>query len=114
MEIGGSIDQIISSFRPPIFWKDKEVVKNQISKWNLKDTEKLKFINTEHTILKKQLEKNVKSDEKLDFLYQSLKEINSNINLKSAYPTVSFNQIFGCLDTESMHIFFKYSKSSFS
>ena len=51
----------------------------EIKQEKIKDTEKLKFINTEHTILKKQLEKNVKSDEKLDFLYQSLKEINSKL-----------------------------------
>ena len=36
-----SLDEIISNYRPPIFWKDKEIVKNQISKWNLKDSEKL-------------------------------------------------------------------------
>ena len=36
-----NIEQIISSYRPPIFWKDKEIVKNQASKWSLKDTEKL-------------------------------------------------------------------------
>tara|TARA_B100001540_G_scaffold307161_1_gene320121 strand:+ start:1747 stop:2730 length:984 start_codon:yes stop_codon:yes gene_type:complete len=36
-----NIDQIISSYKPPIFWKDKEIVKNQASKWSLKDTEKL-------------------------------------------------------------------------
>ena len=36
-----NLDEIILSYKPPIFWKDKEIVKNQISKWNLKDTEKL-------------------------------------------------------------------------
>ncbi len=36
-----NIDQIISTYKPPIFWKDKEIVKNQASKWSLKDTEKL-------------------------------------------------------------------------
>ena len=42
----------------------------------IKDPEKLKFISNEHIILKDQLEKNVKSDDKLNKLYQSLKEIN--------------------------------------
>ena len=41
MEIGGSIDQIISSFRPPIFWKDKNTVKNQILNWSRSDAENL-------------------------------------------------------------------------
>ncbi len=36
-----NVEDIILNFKPPIFWKDKEVVKNQVSKWNLKDAEKL-------------------------------------------------------------------------
>ena len=36
-----NIDQIISDYKPPIFWKEKEIVKNQASKWSLKDAEKL-------------------------------------------------------------------------
>jgi len=49
-----SLDEIISNYRPPIFWKDKEIVKNQISKWNLKDSEKLisKIYETELNIKK--------------------------------------------------------------
>ena len=45
----------------------------------IKDHEKLKFINDEHSILKSQLEQNVKTDEKLEKLFQSLKEINSKL-----------------------------------
>jgi hypothetical protein len=45
----------------------------------IKDPEKLKFITKEHSILKKQLENNVKSDDKLDNLFQSLKKINSKL-----------------------------------
>ena len=51
----------------------------EIKQRKIKDSEKLKFINNEHTILKNQLEKNVKSDDKLNDLYQSLKEINSKL-----------------------------------
>ena len=40
---------------------------------------KLKFINNEHSVLKDQLKKNVKSDDKLNNLYQSLKEINAKL-----------------------------------
>ena len=36
-----NIEQIISNYKPPIFWKDKEIVKNQASKWSKKETEKL-------------------------------------------------------------------------
>ena len=51
----------------------------EIKKEKIKDTEKLKFITNEHSILKEQLEKNVKTDDKLNNLYQSLKEINSRL-----------------------------------
>ena len=51
----------------------------EIKQEKIKDTEKLKFINNEYSVLKDQLEKSVKSDEKLDKLYQSLKEINSKL-----------------------------------
>ena len=51
----------------------------EIKQGKIKDTEKLKFINNEHSILKDQLDKNVKSDYKLNDLYQSLKDINSKL-----------------------------------
>ena len=51
----------------------------EIKKEKIKDAEKLKFINNEHSILKNQLDENIKSDEKLNNLYQSLKEINSKL-----------------------------------
>ena len=51
----------------------------EIKKEKIKDAEKLKFINNEHSILKNRLEKNIKSDEKLNNLYQSLKKINSKL-----------------------------------
>ena len=51
----------------------------EIKQEKIKDKEKLKFINNEHSILKDQLNKNVKSDDKLNDLYQSLKEINAKL-----------------------------------
>ena len=51
----------------------------EIKQEKIKDPEKLKFINNEHSILKGQLEKNIKSDDKLNNLYQSLKEINAKL-----------------------------------
>ena len=51
----------------------------EIKQGKIKDPEKLKFINNEHSILKDQLEKNVKSDDNLNKLYQSLKEINAKL-----------------------------------
>ena len=51
----------------------------EIKQEKIKDIEKLKFINNEHSVLKDQLEKSVKSDETLNKLYQSLKDINSKL-----------------------------------
>ena len=51
----------------------------EIKKEKIKDSEKLKFINDEYEVLKDQLDKNVKSDEKIDKLFQSLKEINTKL-----------------------------------
>mgnify|MGYP001341334289 FL=1 len=51
----------------------------EIKQEKIKDSEKLKFINDEHGILKDQLDNNVKSDEKLNNLFQSLKDINAKL-----------------------------------
>jgi hypothetical protein len=51
----------------------------EIKQEKIKDPEKLKFILNEHSILKEQLDNNVKSDDKLDKLFQSLKEINEKL-----------------------------------
>ena len=51
----------------------------EIKKDRIKDSKKLEFINDELNVLKEQLNKNVKSDEKLKKLFHSLKEINSKL-----------------------------------
>ncbi len=51
----------------------------EIKKEKIKDPEKLKFIKDEYNVLKDQLNKNVKSDKKLNQLFQSLKEINAKL-----------------------------------
>ena len=51
----------------------------EIKQEKIKDTEKLKFINEEHSILKDQLSKNVKSDQKLNELFETLKKINAKL-----------------------------------
>ena len=51
----------------------------EIKQEKIKDPEKLKFINTEHSILKDQLNNNVKSDEIIEKLFQSLKDINAKL-----------------------------------
>ena len=51
----------------------------EIKKEKIKDPEKLNFIANEHSILKDQVEKNVKSDDKLEQLFQDLKKINTKL-----------------------------------
>ncbi|MDB9930413.1 DUF6165 family protein [Candidatus Pelagibacter sp.] len=51
----------------------------EIKQEKIKDPEKLKYINDEHSILKDQLDNNVKSDKKLNTLFQSLKDINAKL-----------------------------------
>jgi len=49
-----NIEEVIANYKPPIFWKDKEIVKTQASQWTLKDTEKLIFkINDVELLIKK-------------------------------------------------------------
>ena len=48
------IDSAISSIKPPVFWKDKQIVKNQIQKWSYKNIQQLIFnINEIELLIKK-------------------------------------------------------------
>jgi DNA polymerase-3 subunit delta len=50
----GNIDQIINSFKPPIFWKDKNMIKQQIKLWKLNDIESfIVDLNNTESLIKK-------------------------------------------------------------
>ena len=51
----------------------------EIKQEKIKDIEKLKFIDEEHVILKDQLNNNIKSDQKLNELFETLKKINTKL-----------------------------------
>ena len=51
----------------------------EIKKEKIKDPDKQKFINEEYSVLKDQLDKNIKTSEKLNELFQSLKKINEKL-----------------------------------
>ena len=51
----------------------------EIKQDKIKDPKKLSFISNEHSILKNQLDNNVKSDDRLNSLFQTLKEINAKL-----------------------------------
>jgi hypothetical protein len=46
-----NINQTINNFRPPIFWKDKEIVKQQIQQWSLKKIKNMVFQTNEIELL---------------------------------------------------------------
>ena len=49
-----NIEIAIKDFKPPIFWKDKDIIKEQIIKWTLSDLKKLMVeINDTELLLKK-------------------------------------------------------------
>ena len=51
----------------------------EIKQEKIKDPNKLKFIDSEYSILKEQLKNNIESSDKLNELYKSLKEIYSKL-----------------------------------
>ena len=55
-EINKNIELTISSSKPPIFWKDKEITKQQLYKWTTKDIKKLIYKISELELL---LKKNI-------------------------------------------------------
>ena len=46
-----NIDSVISSFKPPIFWKDKEIIKQQVKNWSYKNIEDLIYRISEIELL---------------------------------------------------------------
>ncbi len=49
-----NIDQILSSFKPPVFWKEKDIVKKQAQSWSTNEVKELIFrINELETLVKK-------------------------------------------------------------
>ena len=51
----------------------------EIKQEKIKDDKNLKFINDEYNVLKAELNKNIKNDDKLNNLFNSLKEINAKL-----------------------------------
>ena len=50
----GNIDLTISSFKPPIFWKEKELVKKQIQSWSRNEVKKIIYrVNDLEILIKK-------------------------------------------------------------
>src|SRR6056300_795112 len=70
-EINNNIDLTIASAKPPIFWKEKEITKQQVQKWNSKNIKQLIYSLSETEL---QIKKNINNSINLitDFiLFQS-------------------------------------------
>ena len=49
-----NIDIVLSSFKPPIFWKEKEIVKKQVESWSFKEINRIIYkINDVEILIKK-------------------------------------------------------------
>tara|TARA_Y100000816_G_scaffold284552_1_gene262878 strand:+ start:1503 stop:2480 length:978 start_codon:yes stop_codon:yes gene_type:complete len=49
-----NIDQVISNFKPPIFWKEKDIVKKQVNSWSTNEVKEMIFkINDLEALVKK-------------------------------------------------------------
>ena len=75
-QVNKNLELTISSAKPPIFWKDKEITKQQIYKWNPKNIKKLIYKLSEVEL---QLKKNINNSINLitDFI---LDQSSSNTN----------------------------------
>jgi len=71
-----NIDQAVSSFKPPIFWKDKPIVTQQLKSWGKKELKDLIFeSNSVELLIKKNsaIAKNILSD----FIINNSKKTNN-------------------------------------
>ena len=76
MEKKKSEDQVISSYRPPIFWKDKELIKKQLKIWSLDEIKLLiKKINKLELTIKKN--SNLSNQILNDFIFERLDASNN-------------------------------------
>jgi DNA polymerase-3 subunit delta len=70
-ETNNNIDLTISSAKPPIFWKEKEITKKQIQNWDSKKIKQLIFAITETELL---IKKNINNSINIitDFILSQL------------------------------------------
>ena len=76
-ELNKNIDLTISSAKPPIFWREKEITKLQVQKWSSIKIKKLIFTITE---IELQIKKNINNSINLvtDFILFQSSSITNN------------------------------------
>ena len=71
-----SLETVISSYKPPIFWKDKEIVKQQLKLWKKDSLKKLIYdVNLTELQIKKNI--NLSLNILLNFIFKNSKIINN-------------------------------------
>ena len=70
-----NLDSTITGFKPPIFWKDKEIVKQQIRSWSYNQAENLTYEINEIELLIKRYPQN-----SINILLNFIIEKTSSIN----------------------------------
>jgi len=76
IKMKNNIDQDIATYKPPIFWKDKDLVKEQLKNYSIQNTRKLiNSINNTEFLIKKNYNNSVNI--LLDFMFNEGKKINS-------------------------------------
>lgn len=76
MELNNNTEEVLSSFRPAIFWKDKDLVKQQLINWSLPQIKSLiKKVNNIELLIKKNTQ--IGNQVVNDFIIDKLKQINN-------------------------------------
>ena len=71
-----SLETVISNYKPPIFWKDKEIVKQQLKLWKKESLKKLIYeVNLTELQIKKNI--NLSLNILLNFIFKNSKTINN-------------------------------------
>ena len=78
IELGQNIDVVMSSFKPPIFWKDKEIIKQQLQTQSLKEIKNsIKSVNDLEITVKKNT--NISNQLVNNFILEKLNSVNNMI-----------------------------------
>ena len=78
IEIKKNTDQVISSYKPLIFWKDKDIIKKQLNILSRKDIKSfIKKINKLELLVKKNA--NLSSEITNNFIFETINQANNSI-----------------------------------
>ena len=78
LDNNSNVENVINSFRPPIFWKEKNLIKQQIKIWEINDIEQFIIdINNTESLIKKNPQ--VSNQIVNDMILSKFEDINNRI-----------------------------------